>query len=202
MNRHRKRKKSGPPAQGHLWNDRPSHRTAESKNGPSSKRPCVDDSAQRKLKLLSRKLAAMEKRLSQLQSKPQRLTTRNKNEVAALSNKLSILLPALFILERMKVVALKETKRAIKPLTPKGGIVISTSISAKKLGSEIGLSAKQSEKAVDFLMKAGCVRKKAVGIWELGKFALDKKGRVIPSYYLEISSSDQLMYLLDVIENA
>jgi hypothetical protein len=200
MNGHRRGKRHGHAAQGDLWNDLSSHPKTEPKEARSSKRSRVDDSAQRKIELLSRELAAMEKRLSNLQLKSQRVMTRNKNEMTAVSKKLIMLLPALFILERMKTVALKETKRIIKPLKPEGGMAISTSVKARTLGSEIGLSPRQSQRVLDSLIKGGGVREKPVGIWELGRFVLDQKARVVPSYYLDIRNSDQLMHLFDSIE--
>jgi hypothetical protein len=200
MDGHRRGKRSGQAAQGDLWNDLSLHPKAEPKKTPSSRKSRVDDSAQRKIELLSRELATMEKRLSNLQLKSQRVMTKNKNEMTALSKKISMLLPALFILERMKTVALKETKRIIKPLKPEGGMAIATSIRVRTLGSEIGLSPKQSQRALDSLIKGGCIRGKPVGIWELGRFALDQKGRAVPSYYLDIRNSDQLRHLLDSIE--
>jgi hypothetical protein len=55
-------------------------------------------------------------------------------ERAALFARLVEALPAIHLLERMKVVALKETQKAIEPLTPKAGTGISISMGIKETG--------------------------------------------------------------------
>jgi hypothetical protein len=169
------------------------------KKGPGNINQTIDSSVnpqkQDELVSLSQKLAATKKRITLLEEQLEKARIRNhKTQLVSLED-LVDKLPALILFEVLKTASLKETKEVIKPLKPTAGMAISTNRSVKEIGARIGLSPTRAEKALQLLLKVGFVKQRGLATFELGQFYQGKKGRILPSWHMDLNNPEHIMLL-------
>ena len=157
----------------------------------------ISDNPKKKNQIASlyQELTVTKKRLSKVQKQLEKEKIRHDENKIAYLRKLIAQLPALLLFEALKTIALKETKEVIKPLKPTVGMTISTNQSIKKIGTTIGLPPSRTDMALQLLFNAGFVRKRGLGVIELGEFSQDKKGNMFPIWYRDITNPDHIMLL-------
>ena len=148
------------------------------------------------LQLLRQRLGAAQKKIETLSRDLERAKAKHRRERQALIAGITSKLHVLLLLTVLRKTSLKDTKAAIKPLKPTAGVSISTNTDVRRLGGTIGLSAKSSEAELETLLKAGAVKRTALGSLELGRFSADDKGRIVPLWHLDPGNQDHMLKII------
>ena len=196
----RKEKTTPKPAQGSLWDEAFDTKEREKGHARPPRESSTAESRDHEKTRLVQELEEAKRELSRLQARLEEAGPWTGMDISALHSNLLEWLPALLLVEFMKATALKETKQALKRIKPTAGLPICTSLSVKKIGSRIGLTPSQSEKALTVLSSFGCVTQRIPGLLDVGKFTLNERGRVVPSWYLSLEDTDKLLGPLFSVE--
>ena len=149
---------------------------------------------------LTKELAKAKAEIRQLKQKLEQCKRPTAAQTSPPFEFLSKLVPALVVHQHLKNLALKETRKAIRPLKPSTGMIISTTARPAAIGKAIGYPVRVVRNVLEQLSNVNAIVNKNLGAIEVGRFEIDTKGKIVPIWNLDFGNPDDLVRLVELLK--